>query len=79
MRTPWPWLVRAYYSDTAAAPFQPGVFATEIGGVSKEALALDVECLRRRPEIGAIIGPFEVTVFTTMRPPPLVDPERQGK
>ena len=68
-RRDWPWLVRAYYGDNATPPRTPGEFSIEIGGLSKEALALDVLCLEKDPEIGTIIGPFEVSVFTSSQPP----------
>jgi hypothetical protein len=57
----WRWYVRGYYADTVAPPKVPGELAIEVGGVSREALALDVEVLERREDIGEIVGPFEAT------------------
>jgi hypothetical protein len=40
-------------------PKVAGELAIEIGGVSREALAMDVDILERRADIGEIVGPFE--------------------
>jgi hypothetical protein len=53
--------VQGYYSEHVAPPKRPGELAVEIGGVSREALAMDLAALERREDIGEIVGPFPVT------------------
>jgi hypothetical protein len=50
--------VRGYYADTVKPPKVPGELAIEIGGLSREALAMDVAVLEQREDIGEIVGPF---------------------
>ena len=54
----WTWFVRGYYADDVEPPKRPGELAIEIGGVSREALAMDVAVLEKREDIGEIVGPF---------------------
>jgi hypothetical protein len=60
MTRTWPWLVRGYYADNVKPPKRPGDLAIEIGGLTRQALDMDLAVLRRRPDIGEIVGPFEV-------------------
>ncbi len=50
----WDWHVRGYYNDTVKYPKVSGELAIEIGGVTKEALALDIDILKKREDIGEI-------------------------
>jgi hypothetical protein len=54
----WTWFVRGYYADDVKPPKQPGAFAIEVAGVSREALAMDLKILQEREDIGYIEGPF---------------------
>lgn len=56
----WKWIVRGYYTQDVEPPKTPGGFAIEIGGVSREALQMDLDVLYKRPDIGEIEGPFQV-------------------
>lgn len=51
----WNWFVRGFYSDSVKLPKQPNSFAIEIGGLSKGALSMDIEVLKKREDIGLII------------------------
>ena len=55
----WKWFVRGYYADDVKPPKKPGDLAIEIGGMSREALSMDVAALERREDIGEIVGPFQ--------------------
>jgi hypothetical protein len=59
--TRWRWFVQGYYANDVKPPKVAGELAIEIGGVSREALAMDVDILERRADIGEIVGPFEAT------------------
>ena len=49
------WYVRGYYADTVALPKRCGELAIEVSGVNREALALDIEVLTERQDIGEVV------------------------
>lgn len=55
----WSWLLRGYYGPEAEWPKVPGDLAIEVGGHTREALAMDLAALESRVDIGEIEGPFE--------------------
>jgi hypothetical protein len=56
----WRWRMQGYYGAAAKPPRVPGELAIEVGGDSRDALEADRLVLERRPDIGEIVGPFEV-------------------
>lgn len=56
----WSWFVEGYYTQDVKPPKEPGGLSIRVGGISREALELDRQILEEDPEIGEIIGPFEI-------------------
>ena len=54
-RPEWSWYVLGYYADTVALPKRPGELAIEVSGKSREALAMDIEVLTERRDIGEVL------------------------
>ena len=50
----WEWYVRGYYHSDVKWPKQPNDLAIEIGGVTREALDMDIAVLKNRKDIGQL-------------------------
>jgi hypothetical protein len=54
MTKQWTWFVRGFYNSAAKPPRKPGQMAIEVGGISKEALDMDILVLLDRKDIGKV-------------------------
>jgi hypothetical protein len=54
-----PWVVRGYYAADVKPPKTPDGLAIEVRGLSKEVLAMDLDILQKRDDIGRIDGPWK--------------------
>jgi len=51
----WKLHMRSYYNDTVKPPKQPGALAIEVGGMTREALELDISVSHKRTDIGRVV------------------------
>ena len=51
----WEWNVSGYYGRLAEYPKKINDLAIAVGGITKEALDLDIDILKKRKDIGLVI------------------------